>query len=169
VRARAKAVCVWSKAMTAETRLTELGIELPPVAPPSGNFVRARQVGNVLYLSGHGPVHADGNRDRGKVGSDLTVDQAKESARLVALNLLATARAYLGDLDRVTGIVKVLGMVNSAPGFDRQPAVIDGCSDLLVDVFGEAGRHTRSAVGMAELPFGIPVEIEMILEIDDAP
>ena len=155
-----------SDATTAEQRLAELGIELPPVPPPVANFIRPRQVGNLLFLSGHGPQHADGHRDQGKVGSDLTVEQAKASARLTGLNLLATARAYLGSLDRVQCVVKVLGMVHSAPGFGRQPEVIDGFSDLMVEVFGEAGRHARSAVGMAELPFGIPVEIEMILQVE---
>jgi len=152
--------------MTAEARLAELGIELPPVAPPVANFVRAREVGNLLFLAGHGPMHADGTRDRGKVGTDMSVDEAKASARLTGLNLLATTRAHLGSLDRVKGIVKVLGMVNSGPGFDRQPEVVDGFSDLMVEVFGESGRHARSAVGMAELPFGIPVEIEMVVEVE---
>jgi len=101
------------------------------------------------------------------VGTDLTVEEAKASARLTGLNLLATTRAALGSLDRVKQIVKVLGMVNSGPGFDRQPEVIDGFSDLMVEVFGDAGRHARSAVGLAELPFGIPVEIEMIVEVED--
>lgn len=147
--------------------MTELDIELPPVPPPVANFIRARQVGSLLFLSGHGPVRPDGSRIVGKVGSELSVDEAKAAARLTGLNLLASARAHLGSLDRVTCIVKVLGMVNSGPGFDRQPAVIDGFSDLMVEVFGEAGRHARSAVGMAELPFGIPVEIEMILEVEE--
>jgi len=154
--------------MSAEARLKELGIELPPVPPPVANFVRTRQVGNVLYVSGHGPMHPDGSRDKGKVGSDLDVAQGQASARLTGLNMLATVRAALGSLDRVGQIVKVLGMVHSAPGFGRQPEVIDGFSDLMVEVFGDAGRHARSAVGMAELPFGIPVEIEMIVEIADA-
>ena len=151
--------------MGAEERLSELGIELPPVPPAIANFVRTRRVGNVLYVSGHGPVHPDGSRDRGKVGSDLDVGQAQVSARLTGLNMLATVRQALGSLDRVEQIVKVLGMVHSAPGFGRQPEVIDGFSDLMVEVFGEDGRHARSAVGMAELPFGIPVEIEMIVEV----
>jgi enamine deaminase RidA (YjgF/YER057c/UK114 family) len=149
----------------AEGRLAELGIELPPVPPPVANFIRWRQVDNTLYLAGHGPVHPDGSRDVGKVGSDLTIDQGKASARVTGLNLLATTRAALGSLDRVKQLVKVLGMVNSAPGFDRQPEVIDGFSDLMVEVFGDVGRHARSAVGLAELPFGIPVEIEMIVEV----
>lgn len=152
--------------MGAEARVTGLGIELPPVPPPVANFIRARQVGTLLFLSGHGPVRPDGSRVVGRVGSDLSVEEASAAARLTGLNLLATTRAHLGTLDRVACIVKVLGMVNSAPGFDRQPVVMDGFSDLMVEVFGEAGRHARSAVGMAELPFGIPVEIEMVVEVD---
>ena len=154
--------------MSAEARLAELGIELPPVPQPVANFVRTRRVGDVLYVSGHGPVHPDGTRDQGKVGSDLDVARGQASARLTGLNMLATVREALGSLDRVRQIVKVLGMVHSAPNFGRQPEVIDGFSDLMVEVFGEAGRHARSAVGMAELPFGIPVEIEMIVEVEPA-
>ena len=149
----------------AEANLIQLGIELPPVPSPVANFIRARQVAGLLFLSGHGPVRPDGSRVVGKVGSDLDVEEGKAAARLTGLNLLATTRAHLGSLDRVRAVVKVLGMVNSAPGFDRQPEVVDGFSDLMVEVFGEQGRHTRSAVGMAELPFGIPIEIEMILEV----
>jgi len=152
----------------AEANLIQLGIELPPVPSPVANFIRARQVAGLLFLSGHGPVRPDGSRVVGKVGSDLDVEEGKAAARLTGLNLLATTRAHLGSLDRVRAVVKVLGMVNSAPGFDRQPEVVDGFSDLMVEVFGEQGRHTRSAVGMAELPFGIPIEIEMILEVAGA-
>lgn len=155
--------------MSAEDRLHELGIDLPPVLPPVANFVRTRQVGDLLFLSGHGPVRADGSRVVGKVDGEVTMEDAKAAARLTGVNLLATARAHLGSLDRVTAVVKVLGMVNSSPGFGRQPEVMDGFSDLMVEVFGEDGRHTRSAVGMAELPFGIPVEIEMILAVRPAP
>lgn len=155
--------------MSAEDRLQELGIDLPPVLPPVANFVRARQVGELLFLSGHGPVRADGSRVVGKVDGEVTMADAKAAARLTGINLLATARAHLGSLDRVAAVVKVLGMVNSSPGFGRQPEVMDGFSDLMVEVFGEDGRHTRSAVGMAELPFGIPVEIEMIVAVRPAP
>lgn len=151
---------------TAEDKIIQLGIELPPVPPPVANFIRARQVGSLLFLSGHGPVRPDGSRVVGKVGTDLDIEEAKAAARLTGLNLLATARAQLGSLDRVRAVVKVLGMVNSGPGFDQQPEVVDGFSDLMVEVFGEQGRHARSAVGMAELPFGIPIEIEMILDVD---
>jgi len=154
--------------MGAEARLKQLGIALPPVPTPLANYVRAVQVGDLLFLAGHGP-HKDGRLAFvGKLGRDLTVEQGRESARLVGLNLLASAREALGSLDRVKRIVKVLGMVNSADGFHDQPQVINGFSDLMVEVFGEAGRHARSAVGMAELPFGISVEIEMIVEVADA-
>ncbi len=154
--------------MGADARLQELGITLPKPADPVANYVRARRIGTTLYVSGHGPAQDEnGWRPRGKVGGDLTLDQGYQAARLVGLNLLASVRAELGTLDRVKQIVKVLGMVNCAPGFDQTPKVINGCSDLLVEVFGEeAGRHARSAVGMAELPSTIPVEIEMVVEIE---
>lgn len=154
--------------MSAEARLKELGIELPPVSEPMANYVRAKQVGNLLFVAGHGPAaDKDGNRPTGKVGRDLTLEEGYQVARLVGLNLLASIRAELGSLDRVKQIVKVLGMVNCAPGFNRTPQVMNGFSDLFVEVFGEAGRHARSAVGMAELPFDIPVEIELIVEVTE--
>jgi enamine deaminase RidA (YjgF/YER057c/UK114 family) len=132
------------------------------------NYVGAVRTGNLLFVSGHGPLRTEGKPSAtGKVGRDLTVEQGYQAAREVGLCLLATARAALGDLDRVRRIVKVLGMVNSADDFGDQPKVINGFSDLMVEVFGEAiGRHARSAVGMAGLPMGIPVEIEMILEVE---
>lgn len=151
--------------MGAEARLEQLGITLPPPPKPMANYVPAVQVGNLLFLSGHGPMQEGKPVWVGKVGRDLTVEQGAEAARLVGLNLLASARAALGSLDRVRRVVKVLGMVNSAPGFGDQPQVMNGFSNLMVEVFGEAGRHARSAVGMAELPLGIAVEIEMILEV----
>ena len=148
-------------------RLEELGIVLPEVFPPAGNYLPCARQGNVLYVGGHGPT--DGTRTVvGKVGADLPLEQGREAARLTALSIVATMRAELDDLDRVQRIVKVFGMVNVAPGFDQTPAVIDGCSDVLVDIFGDAGRHTRSAVGLAELPFGIAVEIELIAEIAES-
>jgi enamine deaminase RidA (YjgF/YER057c/UK114 family) len=148
----------------AEDNLKQKNIVLPPPVAPVANYVPAVRVGNLLFLSGSGP---DQSTPTGKVGKDLTLEQGYQAARSVGLNLLATARATLGSLDRVKRIVKVLGMVNSAPGFTDQPKVINGFSDLMVEVFGEAiGKHARSAVGMAELPFGIPVEIEMILEVE---
>ena len=153
--------------MQAETRLKERNITLPKPSTPLANYVGAVQVGNLLFLAGHGPIRSDGKpAARGKLGRELSVEQGYQVAREVGLNLLATARASLGTLDRVKRIVKVLGMVNSAEGFGEQPKVINGFSDLMVEVFGDAGKHARSAVGMAELPWGIPVEIEMILEVE---
>lgn len=152
--------------MGAEARLEELRLELPVGIPPVGAYVAAVRTGNLLFLAGHGPVRPDGTMVTGKVGADLDLAAARDAARLVALNLVATVRRELRSLDAVGRIVKVLGMVNCAPGFSQTPAVIDGCSDVLVELFGEdVGRHARSAVGMAELPFNIPVEIEMIVEI----
>ncbi|MBI1959429.1 MAG: RidA family protein [Candidatus Rokubacteria bacterium] len=153
--------------MGAETRIKDLGISLPQPAKPVGNYIPGVRVGNLLYLSGHGPVRLDGQPTaRGKVGRDLSTEEAYKIAREVGINLLGSARVILGSLDKVKRIVKVLGMVNSADGFGDQPKVINGFSDLMVEVFGENGRHARSAVGMAELPMGIPVEIEMILEVE---
>ena len=147
-----------------DARLAELGIELPPVFAPVGNYLGCRQVGDMLYVGGHGPTSAAGII-RGKVGGAVTLEQGKEAAKTTALSMLATVKTALGSLDRIRQIVKVFGMVNCAPGFNRTPEVIDGCSDVLVAIFGDAGRHTRSAVGMAELPFDIAVEIEMIAQI----
>lgn len=147
-----------------EARLGALGIELPPVSAPVANYLGCRRLGDVLYVGGHGPVGADGVI-RGKVGRDITLERGRAAARAAALSMLATVAGELGSLDRVRQIVKVFGMVNCAPGFTRTPEVIDGCSDVLVAIFGDAGRHTRSAVGMAELPFDIAVEIEMIAEV----
>ena len=153
--------------MGAEARLAALGIELPAASEPVANYRMAVRTGNLLFVSGHGPAHRDGIPAKGKVGADLDLAEAREAARLVGVNLVATVRRELGSLDAVRRIVKVLGMVNCAPGFDQTPAVIDGCSDFLVELFGEdIGSHARSAVGLAELPFGIPVEIEMIVEVD---
>jgi enamine deaminase RidA (YjgF/YER057c/UK114 family) len=147
-----------------DERLQELGIVLPAVFPPAGNYLGCVIDDNVVYAGGHGPANGE-NIIRGKVGADLSLAEGRLAARATALSILATLRAELGDLDRIARIVKVFGMVNVAPGFDQTPAVIDGCSDLLVDVFGPAGRHTRSAVGLAELPFGIAVEIELIARL----
>jgi enamine deaminase RidA (YjgF/YER057c/UK114 family) len=148
-----------------DDRLAELGLELPAVFPPAGNYLGAVIDGGVIHVGGHGPVAGD-RVVTGKVGRDIDLAEAREAARMTGLSILATMRAELGDLDRVRRIVKVFGMVNVAPGFNRTPAVIDGCSDLLVDVFGDAGRHTRSAVGLAELPFDIAVEIELVAAIE---
>ena len=152
--------------MGAEARLKELGITLPEPFKPVANYIPSVRVGNLLFLAGHGPLREGHASARGKLGKELSVDDGYKVAREVGLNLLASARAALGSLDRVRRVVKVLGMVASAEGFTDQPRVINGFSDLMVELFGENGRHARSAVGMAELPFGIPVEIEMILEVE---
>jgi len=153
--------------MGAEARVKEKGITLPSQATPLANYVGAVRVGNLLFVSGHGPIRDGQAVTRGKLGRELSLEQGYQVAREVGLNLLATTRATLGSLDKVTRVVKVLGMVSSAEGFGDQPRVINGFSDLMVEVFGEAiGKHARSAVGMAELPMGIPVEIEMILEVE---
>jgi enamine deaminase RidA (YjgF/YER057c/UK114 family) len=152
--------------MTIEARLKELKIELPPVPKPGGNYVHAVRTGNLLFLAGKGPSNPDGSVPKGKVGRDVTTADAYRHARSVGLVLLAVMKETLGSLDHVRRVVKVLGMVNSAPEFGEQPAVINGCSDLFVEVFGEKGRHARSAVGMGGLPGGITVEIEVIIEVD---
>ena len=141
-------------------RLYELGIELPAPFPPAGNYVACVIDGGLVHVGGHGPVAGE-VMVRGKVGRDLTLEEGQHAARMTGLSILATLDGELGDLDRIERVIKVFGMVNCAPGFNRTPAVIDGCSDLLVEIFGDAGRHTRSAVGMAELPFDIAVEIEL--------
>ena len=150
-----------------ETRLAELGLTLPPpIKAPRGvalPFRFVRVIGDRALISGHGPQAADGSiaGPFGKVGRELTIEQGCEAARLTALSMFGSLQRELGDLDRITHWVRVFGMVNSAPGFNQQPAVINGCSDLILRVWGnDAGAHARSAVGMAELPFGIPVEIE---------
>jgi enamine deaminase RidA (YjgF/YER057c/UK114 family) len=152
--------------MSVEQRLSELGITLPPVGGVLGNYVHAKRAGNLLYLSGKGPQSADGSMPKGKLGAGMSIDDGYRHARQVGLVLIATMKDALGgDLDRVEGIVKVLGMVNAAPDFEDHPRVVNGCSDLFVEVFGEAGRHARSAVGMSSLPAGIPVEIEVIVAV----
>lgn len=154
--------------MKVEEKIRALGMELPTQATPAANYVSAVRTGNLLFVSGHGPLVIDGVRQFiGKVGGDLTLQQGYQAAKQVCLNCLATIKTQIGDLDKVKRVVKVLGMVNGAPGFDQQPRVINGASDLLVELFGERGRHSRSAVGVAELPFGMAVEIEMIVEVED--
>jgi len=140
------------------------GITLPDGMKPAGLYVPAVLVGDMLHIGGHGPV-SDAGLVTGKVGADLDVDAAYEAARLTGLQLLAAARDALGTLDRVVRVVKIFGMVNCAPGFNQTPSVINGCSQLMHDVFGQAGIHTRSAVGIAELPFDIAVEIEGIFQV----
>ena len=145
--------------------IKKLGIDLTHPAAPVANYVPAVSTGNLVYLSGKGPTQSDGTMMSGKVGSDLDIDQGYEAARLVGIQLLAGLREHIGDLNRVSQVVKVLGMVNSAPDFEDHPKVINGCSDLLVSVFGEKGKHARSAVGMGSLPGQIPVEIAMIVAV----
>ena len=153
--------------MTPEQKLKQLGIDLGTVSAPIASYVNAVRTGNLLFLAGKGPrPDASGARPKGKVGREYTTEQAYQHARTVGLDLLAAMRAELGSLDRVKRVVKVLGMVNAAPEFTEHPKVINGCSDLFVEVFGEAGRHARSAVGMGSLPMGIPVEIEAIVEVE---
>ena len=151
--------------MGAEARVKELGLDLSNPAGPIANYIAAVTAGKLVYLSGKGPTQADGTMMAGKVGADVSTEQAYEAAKLVGMQLLAALRAHVGSLDNVAQVVKLLGMVNCTPEFADQPAVINGCSDLLVDVFGDAGKHARSAVGMGSLPGQIPVEIEMIVEI----
>ena len=152
--------------MSAEARLKKLGIDLGTVSAPVANYVNAVRTGNLLFLAGKGPrAGADGKRPSGKVGREYTAEQAYQHARTVGLDLLAVMKQELGSLDRVKRVVKVLGMVNAVPEFQDHPKVINGCSDLFVEVLGEAGKHARSAVGMGSLPMGIPVEIECIVEV----
>ena len=151
-----------------ESRLQELGITLPDSPAPLANYVPDVRTGNLIYLSGVGPMaKSDGSEYKGKLGDNLSVDEGYDAARLTAVNLIARLKGYLGDLDRVTQIVKLLSMVNATPDFIEPPAVSNGCSDLLVEVFGDRGRHARSAIGVATLPGGIPIEIELIAEISD--
>ena len=150
-----------------EARLEELGIKLPDEAPaPIANYVPGVRVGNLIFLSGLGPAaRDDGSTPSGKVGRDLTQEEGYEAARLTGINILARMKGEAGSLDNVKRVVKLLGMVNCAPEFNQQPAVVNGCSDLFVEALGDAGRHARSAVGMASLPNDIPVEIEVIIEV----
>ena len=152
--------------MSAEQRLKQLGIDLGKVSSPVANYVNAVRTGNLLFLAGKGPrPDASGKRPAGKVGRDYTAEEAYQHARTVGLDLIAVMKSELGSLDRVKRIVKVLGMVNAVPEFTDHPKVINGCSDLFVEVFGDAGKHARSAVGMGSLPMAIPVEIECIVEV----
>jgi enamine deaminase RidA (YjgF/YER057c/UK114 family) len=146
-----------------DARLEELGITLPEPVNPVATYVRYVQTGNLLYISGSGP---SADQPSGKCGADLSTEEGYQVARNVGIGIISTAKQALGDLDRVKRVVKLLGMVNSTPDFGDQPKVINGCSDLFVEVFGEAGKHARSAVGFVALPSQIPVEIEVILEVD---
>jgi len=151
--------------MSAEKKLKDMGINLPTPPRPVANYVGAVLVGNLLFVSGHGPYNDGKIKMTGKIGRELTAEEGYQVARNVGLNCLATVKAEIGSLDKVKRVVKLLGMVNCTEDFKDQPKVINGCSDLLVEVFGEIGKHARSAVGMQALPYGIPVEIEMILEV----
>lgn len=148
--------------MTPEQRLEQLGIVLPPVPVPVANYVPFRFAGSLLYLSGQGPKKPDGTYRQGRLGKDISIEDAYQEARLTGLQLLATAKAALGELSRIEATIKLLGMVNAEPDFADHPKVINGCSDLFVEVLGEAGRHARSAVGMGSLPNRMAVEIEAI-------
>jgi len=148
--------------MTPEQRLEKMGIKLPVPPTPVANYVPFRMAGNLLFLSGQGPRNPDGSFMTGRLGLNTSIEQGYAAAKLTGLQLLATARAALGDLSRIEAVVKLLGMVNAEPGFQDHPKVINGCSDLFVEVLGDAGRHARSAVGMGSLPHGISVEIEAI-------
>jgi enamine deaminase RidA (YjgF/YER057c/UK114 family) len=151
--------------ITAEARLKQLGIELGPPPKPAGNYVPYVITGNLLYVSGNGPRLPDGRFKSGKVGREVTPEDAYDDARLVGIVILGIVRTALGSLDRVKRVVKLFGMVNAVPEFTDHPNVINGCSDLFVEIFGENGRHARSAVGMGSLPIQITVEIEAIFEI----
>jgi enamine deaminase RidA (YjgF/YER057c/UK114 family) len=149
-----------------EQRLKELGIKLRTPPAPVANYVTAVRTGNLVFLAGHGPRKPEGGYVTGRVGRDLTLKQGYEAARLTAIDLLCSLKAEIGDLNKVKRVVKVMGMVNAAESFTQHPKVVNGCSDLLVAVFGDRGRHARAAVGMGSLPFNIPVEIDMIVEVE---
>jgi enamine deaminase RidA (YjgF/YER057c/UK114 family) len=157
------------KPMSAEARVAELKLELPPAPKPMANYVPAVRLGDLLYVSGHGPLRADGTLLTGKVGDgrELDVEAGKIAARQVGLAMLATIRAQLGSLDKVVRVVKVLGLVNATAEFTQQPMVLNGFSDLMVEVFGDAGRGARSAVGAGSLPGDITVEVEAIFQVRD--
>ena len=148
-----------------EARLRELGIELPKVTAPVANYVPSARLGNIVFLAGTGPLNPDGSRPQGKVGRDVTLEQANQHARNAGLQLLAALREAAGSLDKVVRFGRVFGMVNAVPEFTDHPKVINGCSDLFVEVFGDRGRHARCAVGMGSLPFNMTVEIEAFVEV----
>ena len=149
-------------------RIKELGITLPESPSPVANYIPVVKTGNLIYLSGVGPADKpDGTSYTGKLGKDLSIDEGYDAARLTAVNIISRLNGFLDDLDQIKQIVKVLSMVNATPDFLDPPAVTNGCSDLLVEVFGDKGRHARSAIGVATLPGGMPIEIELIAEIKD--
>jgi len=150
-----------------EQKLKELGIQLSSPSSPVANYVNTVRTGNLVFISGKGPLKSDGNYVLGKLGENLTLEQGYEAARLTAINLISTLKASIGDLSKVKRIVRVTGMVNATSDFKDHPKVVNGCSDLLVEVFGDNGKHTRAAVGMNSLPLNIAVEIDMIVEVYD--
>lgn len=154
-------------AQTAEENIKKLNIELFKPSPPIANYVKAVRTGNLVFMAGHGPSRADGTSIKGKLGADMTIEQGYEAARVAAISVLSSLKAEIGDLNKVKRIVKVKGMVNCTADFLDQPKVINGCSDLLVEIFGEKGKHARAAVGMVSLPSNIAVEIEMIIELEE--
>lgn len=149
-----------------EERIRTLGIQLIPPTAPIANYVKAVRSGNLIFLSGHGPDKPEGGQIFGKLGKDLTVEQGQAAARLTVISLISTLKAYVGDLNRVKRVVKVMGLVNCVDGFGQQPAVMNGCSNLLVDIFGDKGKHARTSVGVNALPNNIAVEIEMVVEVE---
>jgi enamine deaminase RidA (YjgF/YER057c/UK114 family) len=155
------------QAQTPEEKLKSNELVLPPVSKPIANYVKYVRTGNLIFLAGHGPTKADGSNVTGKVGKDLTIEQGYEAAKITALSLLATLKDAVGDLSKIKRIVKVNGYVNCLPDFTDHPKVINGCSDLLVLIFGEKGKHARAAMGMVALPSNIAVEIEMVVEVED--
>ncbi|MBS1491491.1 MAG: RidA family protein [Bacteroidetes bacterium] len=157
----------WAQKIDFNKKLKDLGIELYPPTPAMGSYVKVVRSGNLLFFAGHGPTRADNTHIQGKVGKDLTLEQGRDAAKQTGIALLSTLKAEVGDLNKVKRIVKVMGMVNCTDTFTDQPKVINGFSDLMVAVFGEKGKHARSAVGMYMLPSNIAVEIEMIVEIED--
>ena len=152
-------------AQSPEQKLNDLGIVLPEMEAPIANYLKYRQVDNLIFLAGHGPC--GGEYKSGKLGRDLTIEEGYQAARLTCICMLATLKAAIGDLDRVKQVVRVTGMVNSMPAFTDQPKVVNGFSDLLTEVFGDQGKHARAAVGMASLPSDIPVEVTMIVELKE--
>lgn len=157
----------YCQAQSPEENLNALGIILPKQSTPIANYVNYVKTGNLIYFSGSGPAVEDNGYVRGKLGKDMTIEQGREAARITGINMIANLKNAIGDLNKVKKIVKVLGMVNSTESFTDQPKVINGFSDLMVAVFGEKGKHARSAVGMASLPLNMAVEIEMIVEVED--
>jgi len=158
--------CIGTWAQSPEQKLAQLRIVLPTVQEVNGSYVDMTRVGNLIFLSGKGPLQANGEYIKGKVGSDLTIEQGYAAARLTAVNQLAVLKKELGDLKKIKRIVKVNGYVNSASNFYDQPKVVNGFSDLLIEIFGEAGRHARTSIGTAALPMNMAIEVEMIIEIE---